>query len=68
MIRRARSVLEPRHEGPYYGHALRAVIAPEPRASMVERITDWWHARRWPAVVICVVAIGAVVLGFLAAM
>ena len=42
-----------RHEGPYYGHDLRRVIAPEPTdPSLVDRAFEWYLRNEWVAGVI----------------
>ena len=41
-----------RHVGPYYGDALRRVLAPSPEPSLIERVTEWYLSRRWPAAVL----------------
>lgn len=47
--------LDPRRQGPYYGHRLRRVIAaPEPQLSRLDRMIDYYYERRWPAAVLVV--------------
>ena len=50
-----------RHVGPYYGHALRRVLAGTPPRSVVDRLTTWYCARRWPAYAL--LALGCALLG-----
>jgi len=52
----------------FYGHALREVLeAPEPKPSRIDRITEYYFARQWPAVVLLLAAAAlfgaAIVLG-----
>ena len=47
------------HEGPYYGHALKALLDPKP--SRIDRIADWYADSRWAPIALLVV--GAALLG-----
>ena len=55
-----------RHEGAYYGEALREhlkrSLSPEPtEPSLIDLMATWWMARHWPAVFVVFIVIAAIV-------
>jgi hypothetical protein len=55
-----------RREGPYYGDRLRRLLAPEPTdPSIIDRLAEWWMGRHWPAAILVVLVISAIVAAFI---